>query len=130
WHGNAFQSWLYLLAYQQELFQHLGVPIRPIRITATAVYVHHQWQHRAAGGSATITYTGGSTIANATTGNYSFTVSDGWSGTVTPSKAGYAFTPPSRSYANVTANQTNQNYTAVAATPSTSLVTQVSAGRY
>ncbi len=64
------------------------------------------------GAGATITYTGGSTTANGTTGNYSFTVSYGWSGTVTPSKTGFAFTPASRSYTNVTANQTNQNYTA------------------
>ena len=65
-----------------------------------------------AGGGATITYTGGSTTANSTTGNYSFTVSSGWSGMVTPSKAGYDFNPPNRSYTNVTANQSNQNYTA------------------
>lgn len=49
----------------------------------------------AAGGGATITYTGGSTTANGTTGNYSFTISYGWSGTVTPSKMGYLFTPES-----------------------------------
>ncbi len=45
-------------------------------------------------------------------GNYTATVSDGWSGTVTPSKTGYTFTPPSRTYSNVTSNQTSQNYTA------------------
>ena len=44
-------------------------------------------------------------------GNYTGTVPYGWSGTVTPAKAGYAFTPPARSYANVTVNQTSQNYT-------------------
>ncbi len=68
----------------------------------------------AAGEGATITYTGGSTTANATTGSYSFTVSYGWSGTVTPTKTDYTFSPGSRSYTNVTANQTNQNYTATA----------------
>ncbi len=73
-----------------------------------------------AGAGATITYTGGSTTANGTTGNYSFTIPHGWSGTVTPSKASYSFTPANRSYANVTSNQVNQNYTAVAATPSIS----------
>jgi len=44
-------------------------------------------------------------------GNYTGTVPYGWSGTVTPAKAGYTFTPPARSYANVTVNQTSQNYT-------------------
>jgi hypothetical protein len=45
-------------------------------------------------------------------GLYSVMVSSGWSGTVTPIKAGYIFTPPSRSYATVTADQSGQNYTA------------------
>jgi len=45
-------------------------------------------------------------------GTYSGTVTYGWSGTVTPQKTGYNFTPPSTVYTNVTSNQT-QNYTAV-----------------
>jgi parallel beta-helix repeat protein len=63
--------------------------------------------------NATIAYTGGSTTANSS-GNYSFTVTTGWSGTVTPSKTGYTFSPSSRAYSNVQANQTAQNYTAAA----------------
>jgi hypothetical protein len=43
-------------------------------------------------------------------GYYSSTVSYGWSGTVTPSKSGYSFSPPSTTYSSVTSNQ-NQNYT-------------------
>ena len=58
---------------------------------------------------ATITYTGGSTTAD-DAGDYSFTVSYGWSGTVTPSKAGYLFTPTSLSYTNLDSDQTNQDY--------------------
>lgn len=46
------------------------------------------------------------------TGNYSATVDSGWSGTATPSKAGYTFSPVTRSYTNVTADQTAQDYTA------------------
>jgi hypothetical protein len=49
-------------------------------------------------------------------GNYSGTVASGWSGTVTPQKTYYSFTPTSKSYTNVTANQT-QNYTAAYANP-------------
>jgi len=45
-------------------------------------------------------------------GFYSDTVPFDWSGTVTPTKAGYAFEPNNRSYANVTEDQTEQNYTA------------------
>ncbi|MBI5605785.1 MAG: SBBP repeat-containing protein [Deltaproteobacteria bacterium] len=44
-------------------------------------------------------------------GSYSATVSYGWSGTVTPVKTGYTFTPPLTIYAGVTANQT-QHYSA------------------
>ena len=45
-------------------------------------------------------------------GGYLVYVPEGWSGTVTPEKAGYAFTPSSISYSNVTSDQTGQNYTA------------------
>jgi uncharacterized repeat protein (TIGR02543 family) len=44
-------------------------------------------------------------------GNYTATVDYGWSGTVTPTLAGYTFTEPSTTYTNVTSNQTT-NYTA------------------
>jgi len=57
---------------------------------------------------ATINYTDGSTTTDGN-GDYSITVSYGWSGAVTPSKAGYVFSPTSKSYSNVTSNQTNQN---------------------
>jgi hypothetical protein len=46
-------------------------------------------------------------------GNYSFVVHGGWSGTVTPSLSGYAFTPGSRNYTNVVSDFLNENYTAV-----------------
>lgn len=46
-------------------------------------------------------------------GDYSFYVSDNWSGVVTPALAGYDFTPATRSYTNVVADKTAQNYTAV-----------------
>jgi hypothetical protein len=47
-------------------------------------------------------------------GAYTITVPANWSGTVTPTKAGYSFTPPSAAYTNVTTNPT-QNYAASAA---------------
>ena len=52
----------------------------------------------------------GSPVTNAS-GDYSATVSYGFSGTATPSKAGYTFSPATRTYSNVTANQTSQTYT-------------------
>jgi YD repeat-containing protein len=44
-------------------------------------------------------------------GNYAAAVDYGWSGTVTPTLAGYSFTESSTTYTNVTADQTT-NYTA------------------
>lgn len=44
-------------------------------------------------------------------GYYSGGVPPGWSGTVTPQRPGYTFTPPSRTYTNVTGNLANQDYT-------------------
>ena len=67
------------------------------------------------GASANLNYAGtfswsGTAAANSS-GIYSFTVPSGWTGTVTPAKVGVTFTPVSRSYTNVLANQTSQNYT-------------------
>ncbi len=45
-------------------------------------------------------------------GVYQATVNTGWSGTATPTLAGYGFTPASRSYTAVAASQTAQDYAA------------------
>ena len=64
-------------------------------------------------GGATLSYTGGGPATADGTGNYTFEVPYGWTGTVTPSKAGgVVFTPTNRSYTNVTTDQAAQNYTA------------------
>jgi hypothetical protein len=60
-------------------------------------------------GGVTLNYTGGSTVSDGN-GNYSITVPVGWSGTVTPSLGGDPFCPASKSYTNLTSNQTSQNY--------------------
>jgi len=52
----------------------------------------------------------GNPITNSS-GSYFVTVNYGWSGTVTPFYEGYTFSPASRDYTNVTANQMEQNYT-------------------
>ncbi len=64
----------------------------------------------------TLTASGTSGIDTTTTdtnGNYNFTFSYGWSGTVTPSKRGYEFNPPSIPYENITSNRLNENYEAL-----------------
>jgi hypothetical protein len=59
----------------------------------------------------TITFdNGGGTDTTNSSGRYSREVTYGWSGTVTPSKDGYSFSPISRRYVNVIFNQSNQDY--------------------
>jgi hypothetical protein len=64
--------------------------------------------------SVTLSYSNGGTqtVTSDSAGDYFLTVPTGWSGTVTPSKAGYIFSPKHRSYSNVFSNQTSENYSA------------------
>ena len=52
---------------------------------------------------------GGSTTTNSS-GYYTKMVPDNWSGIATPSKSGYIFSPPNRSYVNVISDTSNQDY--------------------
>lgn len=61
--------------------------------------------------SATIAYTGGSTTSNIN-GDYLFVVDSGWSGTITPSKSHYRFTPASISITNATSDSANNDIVA------------------
>ncbi len=66
-------------------------------------------------------YTDGSVknVITDASGNYSLLVSNHWSGTLTPSKSGYTFTPASKSYADVQSDLYAQDYTAQGTTPTT-----------
>jgi alpha-tubulin suppressor-like RCC1 family protein len=68
-------------------------------------------------GGVTLSYTDGTakTVTSASNGSYTITIHYGWSGTVTPSKTGYTFSPANRTYTNVITNKTGQNYTALVA---------------
>ena len=60
----------------------------------------------------TITFSNsGGTATTDSSGSYSLNVSDGYSGTATPAKAGYTFSPTSIDYTNVTSDQADQDYT-------------------
>ncbi len=52
------------------------------------------------------------TVMTDANGNFFFQVEYNWSGTLTPSKAGVTFTPASRSFISLTADQPGQNYAA------------------
>ncbi|WP_285725877.1 hypothetical protein [Geothrix rubra] len=78
----------------------------------TATAITYTLSGNAGVGGATLTYVDGTTktVTADASGAYSLTVPYGWSGTVTPAKAGYTFTPASRSYANLTASLAGQDY--------------------
>lgn len=69
-----------------------------------------------AGVTVTFATTGGVpapfTVLTDATGAYTSPVPNGWSGTVTPTLAGYAFTPVSLTYAALAINRTGQNFVA------------------
>jgi hypothetical protein len=61
---------------------------------------------------ATVAYAGTTSGTATMSGStYTITVPYGWSGTVTPTKTMYGFSPAFRTYSNVTADQTAQNFT-------------------
>jgi hypothetical protein len=84
----------------------------------TAIPVTFMISGNAGIGGATLSWTdttAKTTIADGS-GNYVLIVSYSYDGTVTPSRAGFTFTPSHRHYSNVTSNQPNQNYTTVPVT--------------
>lgn len=62
-------------------------------------------------GGAVLNYLGGSTTADSA-GNYVIVVPLGWDNTITPSKAGYIFSPTSRTFSGVLMSYVSQNFTA------------------
>ena len=63
--------------------------------------------------AAQISLTGGEPVTTNTAGNYSINIPYNWSGTITPSKPGYIFTPAYRSYETLTTDITNQDFEAI-----------------
>jgi LysM repeat protein len=102
--GNCLDSSLIYTGQRLYVPNVPVVPPGPITISGNAVV-----------GFATLSYVDGTakTAAADGNGNYSFTVSYYWTGTVTPSKTGYTFSPASRSYSNVASSQTAQNYAVI-----------------
>jgi hypothetical protein len=67
------------------------------------------------GTGASVAFTGGTPVTADGSGNYSFTVPYNWTGTITPSKTGYTFSPLSITItAPVTADLPNQDFTTLA----------------
>ena len=65
-------------------------------------------------GNTILSYTDGTAkqVTTDSNGNYFLMVSNHWSGTLTPAKAGYAFTPAAKEYADVQSDLNLQDYTA------------------
>ncbi len=54
---------------------------------------------------------GNKSVTTGANGSYSITVPYNWSGTITPSRTGYGFSPAQRTYSNLNTNRTQENYT-------------------
>jgi len=66
----------------------------------------------------TVSFAGGiSPVTTDAAGRYSQKVPENWSGTVTPSKPGYVFTPETRTVAGVTGDLPGQDFVAIRAAP-------------
>jgi hypothetical protein len=75
------------------------------------------------GSGATVSYTGGSVLADSN-GDYNFTVSVGWTGSITPSKTGYIFSPASSTYSSaITSDLSDQDFTTYQETNTTTTLT-------
>jgi RHS repeat-associated protein len=105
-------AWIAAGTYQLRLFGNGG---KFATSTNFAVHLPVTGTVTTSGGSAlagvSLSVPGGSSCTSNAAGQYICGVPSGWSGSITPSLAGYSFTPASRSYTNVTAAQTAQNYT-------------------
>ena len=75
-----------------------GTPSQTLTITGSAGIA-----------GAAMSYTGGTAVICDSSGNYSITVANGWTGTVTPSLSGYLFTPATLSFTDITGNMTAEN---------------------
>ncbi|MFO0840741.1 MAG: Ig-like domain-containing protein [Phycisphaerae bacterium] len=64
---------------------------------------------------ATITLSSGPMALTDSAGAYSVSVSSGYTGTITPSKTNYTFSPPNRQVTNVTADTSGQDFTGTVA---------------
>ena len=64
---------------------------------------------------------GGSCSPSNSAGQYSCAVLDGWTGSVTPSHMGYSFTPSSRSYTSLAADDPAEDYAATPSSPASNI---------
>ena len=80
-------------------------------ISVTANFAVNQYTISGNTGVADVNLEGLGVVSDGS-GNYTKTVDYGWSGTVTPSKAGYTFTPTSRTYTDVAEDHIGDDYTA------------------
>ncbi|MCP5064012.1 MAG: hypothetical protein GY936_16340, partial [Ignavibacteriae bacterium] len=95
--------------------QHIKKSLLILTLILTPIFAQHNISGNTNQGNVTLSWTDGTpqTAISNGGGVYSISVSDNWSGTVTPSKTGYTFAPTNIDYSNVITDQTNQNYTAI-----------------
>ncbi len=119
---NFLESWNRLLDFTDLLKNNKGLTLATEEATLeadlTAIFntAYLTISGNAGLGGATLSYHDGSdkTATSIPDGSYALTVSSGWSGTVTPSKPGWVFSPPFLTYTYVLTDKTHQDYSALA----------------
>ncbi len=61
----------------------------------------------------TLSYGNGNSVVTDASGAYSISLTQGWSGTVTPAKTGYTFTPSELTYDNLISDKSGENYVGI-----------------
>ena len=106
WHGHAFPGRIHIHPGQVHL--HQCAANQRSKLHRHSHHLHHLGQRGGGRRDPQLHRWNAKTATADGSGDYTFTVSYNWSGMVTPSLAGYTFTPGNTSYTNVTANQTSK----------------------
>ncbi len=101
-------------------------------LTFTTTLASYTISGNAGTSGVTLSYMDGilKTVTADSGGDYLFTLTEGWSGTVTPSKPGYTFAPASLPYSDLAANQADQDYTATYIPPAVQTATAIRFNRF
>ena len=106
-------AYYYRLCYKDNVVNRSEFTGNPVTCTPQSIPVSISGHVTTSGGAAIsgVIMSGDSCSTTDGTGFYTCPVLSGWSGTITPSKSGLSFDPPSTNYRIITADLSGQDYT-------------------
>jgi uncharacterized protein (TIGR03437 family) len=99
-----------------------AVPVSSVTYTLSGRVATSQGQAVA---DVAVSFGNGQTVTTDSAGGYSGRVPANYSGTVTPSRSGFAFQPANRAFSNVNSDQSGANFTAVPQASNAPVINQV-----